>query len=231
MGPGQWWVCACGVPVSGSGSGGNRVPIDDVVSNGDQLGFRIRKRSEQCDFVRGITVVGIWDLGGCLVKLVKRTYSVIHFQLHFRTPKVSSMMASIDMDVEKFSLADQDDVGSGRVTPSSRSSRSSDHRRSRRHSPEYDRREGRAVSRRYIDDKDYRDRSEPSSRQGRDNRDYDIKRSRYETSRRTPAVIQVEAKRLIQKVKSVKKNDLLDMLVPRMLRVLLLIKTYKGREE
>ncbi|GJV35191.1 hypothetical protein Tco_1407668 [Tanacetum coccineum] len=31
-------------------------------------------------------------------------------------------------------------------------------------------------------------------------------------------VIQVEAKRLTQKVKSVKKNDLLDMLVPRMLR-------------
>nr|GEY77420.1 hypothetical protein [Tanacetum cinerariifolium] len=30
-------------------------------------------------------------------------------------------------------------------------------------------------------------------------------------------VNQVEAKRLIQKVKSLKKNDLLDMLVPRML--------------
>ncbi|GJZ11527.1 hypothetical protein Tco_0546286 [Tanacetum coccineum] len=72
----------------------------------------------------------------------------------------------------KSSLADQDD----RVTPSSRSSRSSDHRRSRRHSPEYDRREGRAVSRRYTDDKDYRDRSEPSPRQGRDNRDYNIKK-------------------------------------------------------
>ncbi|GKC64202.1 hypothetical protein Tco_1096800 [Tanacetum coccineum] len=60
--------------------------------------------------------------------------------------KVSSMMASIDEDVEKSSLADQDDVGSG-------------------------------------------------------------------------------------KVKSLKKNDLIDMLVPRMLRVLLLIKTYKRREE
>ncbi|GKB62220.1 hypothetical protein Tco_0918406, partial [Tanacetum coccineum] len=60
-----------------------------------------------------------------------------------------------------------------------RISRSSDHRRSRRHSPEYDRREGRAVSRRYTDDKDYRDHSEPSPRQGRDNKDYDIKRSKY----------------------------------------------------
>ncbi|GJW66694.1 pre-mRNA-splicing factor ATP-dependent RNA helicase DEAH7 [Tanacetum coccineum] len=32
-------------------------------------------------------------------------------------------------------------------------------------------------------------------------------------------------------IKSLEKNDLLDMLVPRMLRVLLHIKTYKGREE
>ncbi|GJV70382.1 hypothetical protein Tco_1490377 [Tanacetum coccineum] len=117
------------------------------------------------------------------------TISVIHFQFHLRTTKVSSMVASIHEDVEKASLADQDDVGIGRVTPSSRSSRSSDHRRSRHHSPEYDRREGRAVSRRYIVDKD----SEPSSRQGRDNRDYDIKRSRYETSRRTPADVDLEA--------------------------------------
>ncbi|GKD58533.1 hypothetical protein Tco_1296042, partial [Tanacetum coccineum] len=70
-----------------------------------------------------------------------------------------------------------------RVTHSSRSYRSSDHRRSRCHSLEYDRREGREVSRRYTDDKDYRDRSEPSPRQGRDNRDYDIKRSRYQSSR------------------------------------------------
>ncbi|GJS18303.1 zinc finger CCCH domain-containing protein 37 isoform X2 [Tanacetum coccineum] len=66
-------------------------------------------------------------------------------------PKVSSMMASIDEDVEKSSLTDQDDVGSAvsssgqiknrkyrdssgsknHVTPSSRSSRSGDHRRSR----------------------------------------------------------------------------------------------------
>ncbi|GKD21228.1 hypothetical protein Tco_1222931, partial [Tanacetum coccineum] len=34
---------------------------------------------------------------------------------HLRTPKVSSMMASIDEDVKKSSLADQDDVGSGKV--------------------------------------------------------------------------------------------------------------------
>ncbi|GJS38318.1 hypothetical protein Tco_0563361 [Tanacetum coccineum] len=66
-------------------------------------------------------------------------------------PYASSMMASIDEDVEKSSLADQDDIGSGlsssgqnenrkyrdssgsknHVTPSSRSSRSGDHRRSR----------------------------------------------------------------------------------------------------
>ncbi|GJV48736.1 hypothetical protein Tco_1438948 [Tanacetum coccineum] len=76
------------------------------------------------------------------------------------------MMASIDEDVEKSSLADQDDVRNGvsnksiteeerskfeRVTPSSKSSRSGDHRRSRRNLPEYDRREGRVVSRRYSD--------------------------------------------------------------------------------
>ncbi|GJZ92657.1 pre-mRNA-splicing factor ATP-dependent RNA helicase DEAH7 [Tanacetum coccineum] len=48
-----------------------------------------------------------------------------------------------------------------RVTPSSRCSRSSDHRRSRDDSPEYDRREGRDVSMRYSDDRDYRDHSEP----------------------------------------------------------------------
>ncbi|GKF03814.1 hypothetical protein Tco_0034482, partial [Tanacetum coccineum] len=37
-----------------------------------------------------------------------------------------------------------------RITPSSRSSRSGDHRCSRRESPEYDRREGRVVSRLQI---------------------------------------------------------------------------------
>ncbi|GKA52844.1 hypothetical protein Tco_0746159, partial [Tanacetum coccineum] len=36
------------------------------------------------------------------------------------TPKVSSMMASVDEDVEKSSLSDQDDVKSGRDTPFSR---------------------------------------------------------------------------------------------------------------
>ncbi|GJS82197.1 hypothetical protein Tco_0748738 [Tanacetum coccineum] len=41
--------------------------------------------------------------------------SVIHFQFHLRTPKASSMMASIDEDVEKSSLADQEDVGCGKV--------------------------------------------------------------------------------------------------------------------
>ncbi|GJW17513.1 hypothetical protein Tco_0024949 [Tanacetum coccineum] len=112
------------------------------------------------------------------------------------------MTTSIDEDVEKCSLADQDDVGSGvcssgqnksrkyhdssgsktcdsvfdlivmffnvygqtteerstryastslseRGTPSSRSSRSGDHQCFRRDSPEYDRRDGRAVSRKY----------------------------------------------------------------------------------
>ncbi|GKA91578.1 hypothetical protein Tco_0813448 [Tanacetum coccineum] len=78
-----------------------------------------------------------------------------------------------------------------RVNPSSISSRSSDHRRSRDDSPEYDRREGRDVSMRYSDDRDYRDCSEPSPCHGRDNRDYDIKRSRYETSTRTPGIAQV----------------------------------------
>ncbi|GJX46840.1 retrotransposon protein, putative, ty1-copia subclass [Tanacetum coccineum] len=43
---------------------------------------------------------------------------------------------------------------------------------------EYDRREGRVVSRRYSDDMDYR---ETSPRHGRDNKDYDNKRIRYES--------------------------------------------------
>ncbi|GJU90961.1 hypothetical protein Tco_1303384 [Tanacetum coccineum] len=52
-----------------------------------------------------------------------------------------------------------------RVTPSSRSSRSGDHRRD---STEW--REGRVVLRRYSDDRDYRDRSKPLPRHGRDYR-------------------------------------------------------------
>ncbi|GJS18439.1 hypothetical protein Tco_0412911, partial [Tanacetum coccineum] len=105
------------------------------------------------------------------------------------------MMASIDEDVDKSSLTDQDDVGSGfhlivmfynvysqtaeersaryastshseRVTPS-RSSTSGDHQCSRRDSPEYDRRDGRAISRKYIDERDHQDRSEPPPRHGR----------------------------------------------------------------
>ncbi|GJZ16488.1 ATP-dependent 6-phosphofructokinase 6-like protein [Tanacetum coccineum] len=66
---------------------------------------------------------------------------------------------------------------SERVTPSSRSSKSSrsgDHRRSRRDSTEY------------------RDRSEQSPRHGRDYRDYDNKRSRYESSRRTPGIAHLQ---------------------------------------
>ncbi|GJW66695.1 pre-mRNA-splicing factor ATP-dependent RNA helicase DEAH7, partial [Tanacetum coccineum] len=149
-------------------------------------------------------------------------------------PKVSSMMASMDEDAEKISLADQDDVGSGvssikplkndlldlllphiescilrmnvisdfhpyqilslylqRVTPS-RSSRSGDHRRSRRDSPECDRRDGRVVSWKYSDDRDHQDRLEPSPRHGRDYRDYDYKRSRYESSRRTPGIAHLQ---------------------------------------
>ncbi|GJZ46007.1 hypothetical protein Tco_0593603 [Tanacetum coccineum] len=100
-----------------------------------------------------------------------------------------------------------------RVTPSSRRSRSSDHRRSRRDSPEYDSHEGRAVSRRYIDDKDYRDRSEPSSRQGRDNRDYDIKRSKYETSRRTPGIahLQIGAYFVLEKGFSIRYKTIVNL--------------------
>ncbi|GKC80585.1 hypothetical protein Tco_1131359, partial [Tanacetum coccineum] len=41
------------------------------------------------------------------------------------------------------------------------------------------------VSRRYSNDRDYRDRSEPPPRHGRDYRDYDNKRSGYESSGRT----------------------------------------------
>ncbi|GJV21122.1 hypothetical protein Tco_1370142 [Tanacetum coccineum] len=90
------------------------------------------------------------------------------------------MMASIDEDVEKSSLADHDDVGSktfDSVKPLNmlpphflRSSGRDDHRCSRRDSPEYDRHEGRVVSRRYSDDRDYRDRSKPLPRHRRDYR-------------------------------------------------------------
>nr|GEU94961.1 DNA/RNA helicase, DEAD/DEAH box type, N-terminal [Tanacetum cinerariifolium] len=49
-----------------------------------------------------------------------------------------------------------------------RSSRSVDHQRSMHDSPKYDRRDGRVVSRRYSDDRDYRDRSKPLPRHRRD---------------------------------------------------------------
>ncbi|GJW40851.1 hypothetical protein Tco_0066696 [Tanacetum coccineum] len=120
-------------------------------------------------------------------------------------PKVSSMTTSIDEDLEKSSLVNHDDVGSGvsssgqnksrnqtteersakyastslseRVTPSSRSSKSSRSGDHRR-------------SRR--DSTEYRDRSEQSPRHGRDYRDYDNKRSRYESSRRTPGIAHLQ---------------------------------------
>ncbi|GKD60546.1 hypothetical protein Tco_1298055, partial [Tanacetum coccineum] len=53
-----------------------------------------------------------------------------------------------------------------RVVPLHRSSRSSDHQRTRRDSPEYNRRDGRVVSRKYSVDRDHHDRSESSSRHG-----------------------------------------------------------------
>ncbi|GJU62967.1 hypothetical protein Tco_1244802 [Tanacetum coccineum] len=251
---------------SGSGSGGNRVPIDDVVDKVTNMGFPNPERSVQdtndTDYIEvgprcgngfSIPVYISCNLHNCLIATVSNNhlghYSRMYsYTLHLRNTKVSSMMASIEEDVEKSTLADQDDVGSGgsssaqnksrkyrdssgsktfdsdkksiteeyllemsfnlvnkikllylignqsciRVTPSSRNSRSGDHRCSRRDSPEYDRREGRVVSRRYSDDRDYRDHLEPSPRHGRDNRDYDIKRSRYETSRRTPSIAQVQ---------------------------------------
>ncbi|GKB24366.1 hypothetical protein Tco_0863767 [Tanacetum coccineum] len=58
------------------------------------------------------------------------------------------MMASTDEDVEKSSLVDQVDI---RVTPSSRSSKSGDHQRSRCNKLEYDRHDGRVVLRKYSD--------------------------------------------------------------------------------
>ncbi|GKD37695.1 hypothetical protein Tco_1257902 [Tanacetum coccineum] len=115
-------------------------------------------------------------------------------------PKVSSMTTSIDEDVEKSSLADQDDVGSGVSSSGQNKSRmyrdsigsktfdsdcqTTEERSARyastslseviwlfeimRDSTEYDRCEGRVVSRRYSDDRDYRDSSEPLPRHGRD---------------------------------------------------------------
>ncbi|GJU41041.1 hypothetical protein Tco_1193998 [Tanacetum coccineum] len=55
-----------------------------------------------------------------------------------------------------------------RITPSFRSSRSGDHRRSRHDSTEW--REGRVFLRKYSDDRDYRNHSEPLPRHGRDYR-------------------------------------------------------------
>ncbi|GKA28627.1 hypothetical protein Tco_0714872, partial [Tanacetum coccineum] len=66
-----------------------------------------------------------------------------------------------------------------RVTRSSRSSRSGDHRRSRRDSPEYDRREGWVVI--IV----VRDGSEPTPHHGIDYTNNDHKKSRYKSSRRT----------------------------------------------
>ncbi|KAL7605422.1 hypothetical protein Lser_V15G14609 [Lactuca serriola] len=158
----------------------------------------------------------------------------------FKVPKekISSMMTSLDEDVEKTtsSLTGLDEVGSGvsssgrnytsrqyrdstgsktsgsesqiteeeraggrsarhgshseDVTPSSRSSRSSQHRSDRYDPTEYDRRryDSRDDSRRrhYSSDRDERNHVEQSPRYGKDYRDYGNKRSRYESSRRTP---------------------------------------------
>ncbi|GJU85418.1 hypothetical protein Tco_1292964 [Tanacetum coccineum] len=89
-------------------------------------------------------------------------------------PKVSSMMASIDKDVEISSLTDQDDVRSG-VSNSGQNKNKKYHDSSG--SKTFD--SGRVVSRIYSDDRDFRDRSEMSPHHGRDYRDYDNKRSRY----------------------------------------------------
>lgn len=86
------------------------------------------------------------------------------------------------------------DYNSEDVTPSSRSSRSIQHRNSRYDSTEHgmrrsdfrdhSRNESRG-SRRYSTDRDERDHSE-SPRHGKEYREYGNKRSRYESSRRTP---------------------------------------------
>ncbi|PWA93703.1 DNA/RNA helicase, DEAD/DEAH box type, N-terminal [Artemisia annua] len=175
-------------------------------------------------FVRGIPVHG--NMGFRMFVLVQN-----ELKDHLKLPdqNFSSMMESVDEDVEKSSLADQDDVGSGPavdkikvestviqveakrliqvrvgyfksstthselyfayecISDLHQSSRSGDHRRSRRDSPESDRREAVKVgwSQGEVPEvmiwiMDYRDRSEPSPRHGRDYRDCDNKRERYE---------------------------------------------------
>ncbi|KVH97857.1 DNA/RNA helicase, DEAD/DEAH box type, N-terminal [Cynara cardunculus var. scolymus] len=86
------------------------------------------------------------------------------------------------------------DYNSEDVTPSSRSSRSIQHRSSRYDSTEHGMRRSDSRdhprsesrgSRRYSTDRDERDHSE-SPRHGKEYREYGNKRSRYESSRRTP---------------------------------------------
>ncbi|GKD77793.1 hypothetical protein Tco_1340414 [Tanacetum coccineum] len=113
------------------------------------------------------------------------------------------MMASIDEDVEKSSLADQDDVRNGKV-----SLKKNDQSLSvlllHLKVPEvviigvlgviYQNMIGVKVGWSqgdiviFSDDRDYRDRSEQSPPHGRDYRDYNNKRSRYESSSRTPGI-------------------------------------------
>ncbi|GJV09714.1 hypothetical protein Tco_1351255 [Tanacetum coccineum] len=78
------------------------------------------------------------------------------------------LVASARRRIDEICLPNIGEETRWRVTPSTRSSRSGDHRSSRRDSTEYDRCEGRVVSRRYSDDSDYRDSSEPLPRHGRD---------------------------------------------------------------
>ncbi|GJU93711.1 hypothetical protein Tco_1318467 [Tanacetum coccineum] len=114
---------------------------------------------------------------------------IIHFQFHLRTPKDSSVMASIGEDMEnphsliKMTLE--------RVTPSSRNSRSGDHRCSRRDSPEYDRREGRVVSR-YIVMIGIIETIQNHHLVMDETTKTDNKRSRYESSRRTPGIAHLQ---------------------------------------
>nr|GEY27533.1 protein root primordium defective 1 [Tanacetum cinerariifolium] len=108
---------------------------------------------------RGKTESGVYPA----VDKIKPESTVIQVEAKRLIQVIVSYFKPLEKRSARYASTSLSELG----TPSSRSSRSGDHCRSRRDSPEYDRREGRVVSRKYSDDRDHQDRSEPSPRHGR----------------------------------------------------------------
>ncbi|GKA59732.1 retrovirus-related pol polyprotein from transposon TNT 1-94 [Tanacetum coccineum] len=228
-----------------TGVGGLQLPGKDRVV------FRPSERKsllEQREFVRGITVKGIRDLGG--MKMWKKPHSLIKMTLEVVYQVVDKIKAKstviqveakrliqVDLIVIFLNVADSQTTEersaryastshAERDTPS-RSSKSSDHRRSRRDSPDYDRHQGRVVLRRHIvmigiieTVQNRHFIMEDMKVQGELLDPMDIIKMTDTLEPEETGVGGLQLPGKDQKVKSLKKNnDLLDMIVPRMLRM------------